>query len=174
MTRHFLRDDDLTPAELVDVLDLAEAIKADPHRHQPLHGPKSVALIFDKPTLRTQLSFSAGIAELGGAPIAVDTRLAAIGKHVGVDLWHYRTPKGGSLFKSVDFLIPTATGGLSHWPYQEIGFTQYAALDDLHAAADAGDSAARAALPHVPVEPGGDLYPVRPAAEQLDDISLTG
>jgi len=101
------------------------------------------------------------------------TRLAAIGKHVGVDLWAYRTPQGGSLFKAVDFLIPTATGGLSHWPYQDIGFTQYAALDRLHAAADEGDRAARAALPHVPTPPGGDLYPVRPAAEQLDDISLT-
>lgn len=99
------------------------------------------------------------------------TRLAAIGKHVGVDLWAYRTPAGGSLFKAVDFLIPAATGGVSHWPYQELVFTQYAALDSLHAAADAGDRAARAALPHVPVPPGGDLYPVRPAAEQLDDIS---
>ncbi len=68
MTRHFLRDDDLSPDELVEVLDLADAIKADPHRHRPLHGPKSVALIFDKPTLRTQLSFSAGVAELGGFP----------------------------------------------------------------------------------------------------------
>jgi ornithine carbamoyltransferase len=79
VTRHFLRDDDLAPAELAEVLDLAEAMKADRHRHQPLHGPKAVALIFDKPTLRTQLSFSAGIAELGGFPIVVDTRLANIG-----------------------------------------------------------------------------------------------
>lgn len=102
------------------------------------------------------------------------TRLAAIGKHVGVDLWSHRTARGGSLFKAVDFLIPAATGGLAHWPYQDINFTQYAALDSLHAAADEGDRAARAALPHVPLPPGGDLYPVRPAAEQLDDISLTG
>ncbi|MFI9384654.1 alginate lyase family protein [Kutzneria sp. NPDC052558] len=101
------------------------------------------------------------------------TRLAAVGKHVGVDLWAYRTPQGASLFKAVDFVIPAATGGLSQWPYQEIGFTAYAAVDVLHAAADAGDQAARAALPHVPAPPGGDLYPVRPAAEQLDDISQT-
>ena len=50
------------------MLDLAAEMKADRHRHQPLHGPQAVALIFDKPTLRTQLSFSAGVAELGGIP----------------------------------------------------------------------------------------------------------
>src|SRR5690242_14392606 len=61
--RHFLRDDDLAPDELLAVLDLADELKADRHRHQPLAGPKSVALVFDKQTLRTQLSFSVGVAE---------------------------------------------------------------------------------------------------------------
>jgi ornithine carbamoyltransferase len=79
MTRHFLRDDDLSPAELVEVLDLADQMKADRHRHRPLAGPQAVALIFDKQTLRTQLSFSVGVAELGGHPIVVDGRLAGIG-----------------------------------------------------------------------------------------------
>jgi ornithine carbamoyltransferase len=77
--RHFLRDDDLSPDELLEVLDLADAMKADRHRYQPLHGPKAVALIFDKPTLRSQLSFAVGVAELGGYPLTVDTRLARIG-----------------------------------------------------------------------------------------------
>jgi ornithine carbamoyltransferase len=54
-------------------------MKADRHRHRPLTGPRSVALIFDKQTLRTQLSFSVGVAELGGQPIVVDGRLAGIG-----------------------------------------------------------------------------------------------
>jgi ornithine carbamoyltransferase len=84
VTRHFLRDDDLSPDELVEVLDLADAIKADPHRHRPLHGPKPVALIFDKPTLRTQLSFSAGVAELGGFPFVLDTKAAAIGERESI------------------------------------------------------------------------------------------
>ncbi len=79
MPRHFLRDDDLRPGELIEVLDLADAMKADRHRHRPLTGPQSVALIFDKQTLRTQLSFSVGVAELGGHPIVVDGRLAGIG-----------------------------------------------------------------------------------------------
>ena len=79
MPRHFLRDDDLAPDELLEVLDLADAMKADRFGHQPLAGPHTVALIFDKQTLRTQLSFSVGVAELGGQPVVVDGRLAGIG-----------------------------------------------------------------------------------------------
>lgn len=77
--RHFLRDDDLSPAEQADVLDLAERLKKDRTGTQPLAGPRAVAILFDKPTLRTQLSFTVGVAELGGHPMVVDTRLAQIG-----------------------------------------------------------------------------------------------
>ncbi len=101
------------------------------------------------------------------------TRLADIGQHVGVDPWTYTAPDGGTLFGAVNYLIPAATQGQSVWPFTEIDFHQYAALDVLHAAADAGDAQARAALPRVPVEPGGDLFALRPAAEQLDDIETS-
>ena len=77
--RHFLRDDDLTPDEQADVLSLAADLKAAPHAVRSLEGPRTVALIFDKPTLRTQTSFAAGIAELGGFPMTVDGSLAGIG-----------------------------------------------------------------------------------------------
>ena len=80
MTQHFLRDDDLPPDQLLAVLDLAEAMKADRHRHRPLTGPRSVALIFDKPTLRTQLSFSVGVAELGGYPLVIDAATSQLGR----------------------------------------------------------------------------------------------
>ncbi|MCR1781410.1 ornithine carbamoyltransferase [Nocardioides carbamazepini] len=82
--RSFLRDDDLTPAEQAEVLDLAARLKAEPYDHQPLAGPRTVAMIFDKPTLRTQASFAAGIAELGGHPMLVDGTLAGIGKRESV------------------------------------------------------------------------------------------
>jgi len=78
--RHFLADDDLTAAEQAAVLDLADKLKADPYAIRPLAGPRSVALLFDKPTLRTQTSFSAGVVELGGFPMIVDGRLAQIGE----------------------------------------------------------------------------------------------
>ena len=65
MTRHFLRDDDLSPAEQRAVLERALALKADRFSEQPLAGPRTVAVLFDKPTLRTQLSFTVGVVELG-------------------------------------------------------------------------------------------------------------
>lgn len=77
--RHFLRDDDLTAQEQAAVLDLAAQLKAEPFSRQPLAGPRTVATIYDKQTLRTQSSFSAGIAELGGHPMQVDGSLAGIG-----------------------------------------------------------------------------------------------
>jgi ornithine carbamoyltransferase len=77
--RHFLRDDDLSPAEQAEVLDLAARLKTAPYDAQPLAGPRTVAIIFDKPTLRTQASFVAGVAELGGHPMVVDGNLAQIG-----------------------------------------------------------------------------------------------
>jgi len=78
-TRHMLRDDDLSPAEQAEVLELALALRADRHLEKPLAGPKAVAVIFDKPTLRTQVSFATGIAELGGYPLVLDGNLAQIG-----------------------------------------------------------------------------------------------
>ncbi|MBF0689574.1 MAG: ornithine carbamoyltransferase [Cellulomonas sp.] len=79
MTRHFLRDDDLTPDEQGEVLELALALRADRFLRTPLAGPRAVAVIFDKPTLRTQVSFVTGIAELGGFPLLVEGSLARIG-----------------------------------------------------------------------------------------------
>ena len=79
MARHLLRDDDLTPAEQREVLELAWRLKTDRFGTRPLAGPRSVAVIFDKPTLRTQLSFTVGIVELGGYPMVIDGNLARIG-----------------------------------------------------------------------------------------------
>lgn len=77
--RHFLRDDDLSPDEQAQVLELGLALRADRHARRPLAGPQAVAIVFDKPTLRTQVSFTTGVAELGGYPLAVDGNLARIG-----------------------------------------------------------------------------------------------
>ncbi|MFG2470520.1 alginate lyase family protein [Streptomyces canus] len=98
------------------------------------------------------------------------TRLAAIGRHVGVDLWAYRGPDGQSLFKAVDYLLPAATAAAA-WPHPELEFLRYAATDVVHAAADAGDTRARRAVASLEAPPGGDLWALRPAAEQLDSIA---
>jgi ornithine carbamoyltransferase len=80
MARHFLRDDDLNPAEQAEVLDLARVMKADRLAYRPLAGPKTVALLFDKPSLRTRTSFTVGVAELGGQPLEIDTTKTHIGR----------------------------------------------------------------------------------------------
>ncbi len=80
MARHFLRDDDLTPDEQREVLDLADTMKADRYAHRPLAGPRPVAVLFDKPSTRTRLSFEAGIAQLGGHPLIVDARSSQMGR----------------------------------------------------------------------------------------------
>jgi ornithine carbamoyltransferase len=80
MTRHLLKDDDLSPDEQSAVLDLAAAMKADRFAFRPLDGPRSVAVLFDKQSLRTRMSFEAGIAELGGNPIIVDTQNTHFGR----------------------------------------------------------------------------------------------
>lgn len=73
MTRHFLRDDDLTTTEQTEVLDLAVRVKADRWSSKPLAGPQTVAVIFDKSSTRTRVSFAAGIADLGGAPLIISS-----------------------------------------------------------------------------------------------------
>lgn len=77
--RHFLRDDDLSAAEQALVLRRAQELKAKPFSRRPLDGPQQVAVLFDKPTLRTQVSFSGAIAGLGGHPLIVDGKLAQVG-----------------------------------------------------------------------------------------------
>jgi len=79
-TKHFLRDDDLSPAEQAEVLDLALEMKADLFGYRPLEGPQAVAVLFDKPSLRTRMSFEAGIAQLGGQPIVVDSQNTHFGR----------------------------------------------------------------------------------------------
>lgn len=78
--RHFLADDDLTPAEQAEVLALAAELKKAPLSKRPLEGPLSVAVLFDKTSTRTRFSFDAGIAHLGGHPIVVDSGSSQMGK----------------------------------------------------------------------------------------------
>jgi ornithine carbamoyltransferase len=80
MTRHFLRDDDLTPAEQAEILGLAAELKKSPLSRRPLEGPRGVAVIFDKNSTRTRFSFEMGIAQLGGHAVVVDGRSTQLGR----------------------------------------------------------------------------------------------
>lgn len=79
MIRHFLRDDDVTPEEQSEILDLAMKLKQDRFAARPLEGPKSVAVIFDKSSTRTRVSFHVGISELGGSPLIFTTASSQLG-----------------------------------------------------------------------------------------------
>jgi ornithine carbamoyltransferase len=80
MARHFLRDDDLSPDEQSEVLELAAELKKDPFSRRPLEGPRGVAVIFDKSSTRTRFSFEMGIAQLGGHAVVVDARSTQLGR----------------------------------------------------------------------------------------------
>jgi ornithine carbamoyltransferase len=87
MTRHFLKDDDLTPAEQAEVLALAASLKQTRHTAgaptplaAPNGVPKAVAVLFDKPSTRTRVSFSVGVAELGGYPLVIDAAGSQLGR----------------------------------------------------------------------------------------------
>ena len=80
MPRHFLIDDDLSSSEQQQILDVADAMKRDRFAARPLAGPKSVAVIFEKQSTRTRVSFETGVAELGGHPIIIDARTTQLGR----------------------------------------------------------------------------------------------
>ena len=80
MTRHFLRDDDVTPEEQAQILALAASVKADPFGARPLEGPRGVGVIFDKNSTRTRFSFELGVAQLGGHAVVVDGTTTQLGR----------------------------------------------------------------------------------------------
>ena len=79
MTRHFLKDDDITSKEQAEILNLALELKASPYSHRPFAGPQTVALIFDKTSTRTRVSFAVGVADLGGVPLVIDSQSSQMG-----------------------------------------------------------------------------------------------
>ena len=80
MVKHFLRDDDLTPAQQAEVLELAAILKKDPFARRPLEGPRGVGVIFEKNSTRTRFSFEMGIAQMGGHAVVVDGRSTQLGR----------------------------------------------------------------------------------------------
>ena len=84
MTKHFLKDDDITPSQQAQIIDSAIKLKADRFSQRPFAGPQTVAVIFDKTSTRTRVSFAVGIAELGGVPLIIDSGVSQLGKKESV------------------------------------------------------------------------------------------
>jgi ornithine carbamoyltransferase len=99
MTRDYLSVDDLSPRELTELLDLAAAIKGDPGAYRDrLHG-RSVALIFEKPSTRTRVSFEVGVAELGGHPVVLSSSELQLGRGETIE------DTGRTLSRYVDVIV---------------------------------------------------------------------
>lgn len=79
MVRHFLKDDDITAAEQAEILSRAISLKKSPYSKRPFEGPKTVALIFDKTSTRTRVSFAVGVSDLGGVPLIIDSATSQMG-----------------------------------------------------------------------------------------------
>lgn len=85
---HFLRTDDLTPEGLHELLELASRLKEDRHRREEdtstrirstLRG-KTVAMLFEKPSTRTRVSFQVAVSELGGSPLPLSSNELQLGR----------------------------------------------------------------------------------------------
>ena len=77
--RDYLTVDSLSSEELTKVLDLADELKRDRRQRDDLAG-KSIAMIFEKPSTRTRISFEVGIAELGGHPVILNASELQLGR----------------------------------------------------------------------------------------------
>src|SRR5437867_12824676 len=81
--RHFVSLADLEENELATLLDLSSRLKADRAARSDLRG-RTVALIFEKPSLRTRLSFDVGIAQLGGHCVYLSPQEVGLGRRESV------------------------------------------------------------------------------------------
>jgi ornithine carbamoyltransferase len=80
MTRDYLSVDDVSPEELAQVLELAAALKAEPGLHREALAGKAIALLFEKSSTRTRLSFEVGVAQLGAHPLVLSASDLQLGR----------------------------------------------------------------------------------------------
>ena len=80
MARDYLSVDDLSAPELNSVLSLAGKLKADRDMHADALAGRAAALIFEKSSTRTRVSFEVGVAQLGGHPITLSSGDLQLGR----------------------------------------------------------------------------------------------
>jgi len=85
MTRDYLSVDDLTPDELTRLLDAAAAMKADRSLHADALAGRSVAMIFEKSSTRTRVSFDVAVAQLGGHPLTLSSGDLQLGRGESIE-----------------------------------------------------------------------------------------
>ncbi|MFQ6371963.1 ornithine carbamoyltransferase [Shewanella sp. YIC-542] len=82
--KHLLSLKDLSQSQLLALLELAQKIKANPAEYRHALDGKNVVMLFEKPSLRTRVSFDIGINKLGGHCVYMDQQNGALGKRESV------------------------------------------------------------------------------------------
>ncbi|WP_133406096.1 ornithine carbamoyltransferase [Parashewanella tropica] len=77
---HYLADDQLDQQQLLDLIELAKSIKQSPQDYQHALAGKSVVMLFEKPSLRTHISFDIGIQKLGGHSVYIGQQNGKLGE----------------------------------------------------------------------------------------------
>jgi ornithine carbamoyltransferase len=104
MAQNFLSIDDLTASQLDYLLELAERIKGAPSSFEDRLAGCSIAMIFEKPSTRTRVSFEVGIAQLGGYPLALSGSDLQLGRGETIE------DTGRVLSRYVDALVVRTFG----------------------------------------------------------------
>ena len=84
LTNDLLTGMDWTPAQVRDVLHLAADVKAHPDRYRGALAGRFLALIFEKPSLRTRVTFEVGISSLGGSSVFLDHTAMRLGQRESI------------------------------------------------------------------------------------------
>jgi ornithine carbamoyltransferase len=80
MARNFLSIDDLSPEDLAYLLDLSAKVKASPSDYAGRLSGLAIAMIFEKPSTRTRVSFEVGIDSLGAHPVVLSSSELQLGR----------------------------------------------------------------------------------------------
>ncbi len=99
MERDYLSVDDLSPIELAAVLALAAEVKANPSAYADGLSGKAVALVFEKPSTRTRVSFEVAIASAGGHPVVLSSAELQLGRGETIE------DTGRALSRYVDAIV---------------------------------------------------------------------
>ena len=87
--RHFISLKDLTSKQIFHIFELAKEIKSNPSKFSKALGGKYIGLLFEKPSLRTRVSFEVSIHKLGGNSIYLSAQEVQLGKRESV--WCVKT-----------------------------------------------------------------------------------
>ena len=99
MKRDLLSVDDLAPSELAGLLDLTAKVKAQPGDYAERLAGRAVAMIFEKPSTRTRVSFEIAVASTGGHPVALSSSELQLGRGETIE------DTGRALSRYVDAIV---------------------------------------------------------------------